>query len=735
MTAQRRSESLQNVPISAQVLSGDQLATLNLNDLENISEIVPAVHISHAGATSDMYIRGIGSGNSQSFDQSVGTFIDDIYHGRARSSTDQLFDIDRIEVLKGPQSTFFGNNAIAGAFNIVTKRPTDTFEADARALYGMFGQYAVESAVSGPITDQLSARLAGLINGGTGWIMNNNTDEREPREYDTAGRITLVYKPVENLDATLKLEASRDRQVGDLYLQLVNCPPPSPFVTGPFCATALSHHVPTFSISDLGDEEADAAGGGTFLSNVESVLSVNYHAGDETLSSVTGYYRYNYQQNLDLDATPLAEATVAAPEQYYQFSQEFRITSPSAQVFEYLAGLYFQTDHLDYQQVVNYPFFDGPIDASPGFAPLVPYLPISQGFFFSQPEHIYSPFGSLSWNVGSFKLTAGLRATQDEKTYSRTLAYGTGTEAYGGFVALPPAVESLPAAILGTPPGTLSGSRTDHAWMPSAKIQYQVNSAAMAYFSYSRGFKAGGFNGSDTTGLASNMPFAPEHVNAYELGVKTRWLDDTVLFNLDAFRSDYTDLQVVVEEGYSTGNGVAVVRNAASSRSQGLEFEGQWVISKEFRLLSNITYLNSRYLDYPNAAPTALEIQQGIAEQNLSGRPTEYAPNWSGSVTASYTQTLPGGYRLITNLTPFFTSAYYLLASEDPEGQQGQYVRLDATLSLESPDRHWGLDLIGKNLTNRQILGFSSIEPTSTGTFLVDKEMGANVAIQARVKW
>ena len=366
---------------------------------------------------------------------------------------------------------------------------------------------------------------------------------------------------------------------------------------------------------------------------------------------------------------------------------------------------------------------------------MVPYLPLSQGFFYSQPEHIYSAFGSFSWNIDNFKLTAGLRGEQDEKTYSRTLAYGTGTDTFGGFQPLPVSVESIPAAILGTPPGTLSGSRTDRAWMPSAKLQYQVTPAAMTYFSYSRGFKAGGFNGSDTTGLASNMPFAPEHVNAYEVGIKTRWLDNTVLLNLDAFRSDYSNLQVVVEEGYSTGNGVALVRNAAASRSQGLEFEGQWVLSKEFRLLSNITYLNSRYVDYRNAAPTAVDIATGLSEQDLSGRPTEYAPDWSASVTASYTQTLPGGYLFIMDLSPFFTSSYYLLASEDYEGRQPGYMRLDARLSFESPDRHWAVDLIGKNLTNRQILQFSSIEPTSTGSFLVDKEMGANAAIQARFKW
>jgi len=737
VTAQRRSENLQSVPLSAQVIGNAQLIEQNYNDLQDLSQVTPSLHVSAGGATSDIYIRGIGSGNSQSFDQSVGTFIDDVYFGRARSSTDTFFDVNRIEVLKGPQSTFFGNNAIAGALNIVTNKPSDTFDASARALYGMFGQYAVEAAVGLPINNVFSLRVAGIIDGQDGWITNINTGLHEPEEYNTAGRIQLAFKPNEDFDALVKVDASRDRQRGDLYLQWVNCPPSAPFTTGAFCASALASHVPTYIVGNLGDEEADAAGGGTFLSNDGTALTLNYRQFGQTFTSVSSYYHYNYTQSLDLSSQPSGAATTAAPEQYYQVSQEFRVASPANQIVEYLAGVYFQTDHLDYQQYTNYPFFNGPIEGAPPFAPLIPYLPISQAFIFSQPEHIYSVFGSVSWNINdSWKATVGLRGTSDEKTYDRSVAYGTGTQAFGGFVPLPPSVETLPAHILGTLPGSQSGSRTDHAWMPSANLQYQLDPKAMLYASYTRGFKAGGFNGSDTTGVPSNIPFAPEYVNAYELGLKSQWLDDHLLFNLDVFRSNYSDLQVVVEEGYNTGNGVAVVRNAAQSRSQGVEYEGQWVASEHFRLLADVTYLDSYYVSYANAAPSALELAQGLSAQNLSGAPTEYAPKWSGSVTGRFSAPLPREYRLTADLTPYFTSAYFLLASEDvPQGRQTAYVRLDARLTLETPDRHWAFDLIGKNLNNREILNFSTIAPTSTGSYFVAKDAGANVAAQVRYHW
>jgi iron complex outermembrane recepter protein len=736
VSAQRRTENLQNVPISAQVVSGSALTAGNLDSLVDLSQTLPAVHVSTGAASGDMYIRGIGSGDQQSFDQSVGTFIDDIYHGRARMSDDAFLDIERVEILKGPQSTFFGNNAIAGALNIVTRKPTDTFQASARALYGSDGQYAFEAAVGGPLTPTLGLRVAGIVDGGTGWIHDVATGAEGPNTYNDGGRATLVFKPDDAFDATLKVEASRNRESGDLDLQQVNCPPATPFSAGAFCQAAINAGVPSYLPGHLGDFTADAPGQGTYLSTVESVLTLNYRMWDQTFTSVTGEYNYNYVQNLELDATPVAGATVNAPEQYSQLSQELRAASPTGGRFEYLAGLYFQNDHLNYQQDNNFPFLTPTFESIPPFAPLYPYLPISQDISYSQPEHVYAIFGSASWNVTeALKLTAGVRGEWSYKSYSRLFGYGTATEVYGGDVPLPPGYAVFPEKVFGTPSGELSGNRLDKDWMPSAKIQYQLTPSAMLYASFSQGFKAGGFNGSDTTGIAANMPYAPEHVNAYELGIKSEWLDHTLQANLDVFRSNYRNLQVVVEEGYATGNGVAVVRNAAASESQGVEYQGQWIASDNVRFAADITYLNSRYVRYPNAAPSALEEAEGLAAQDLSGRPTEYAPLWSGSVTGAYSMHLGDHLKLSAALSPFFTGSYYVLSSEDAASRQSSYVRLDARLSLETADGHWGLDVIGKNLTDRKVITFATIAPTSVGTYYVSQAEGSNVAAQVRFSW
>src|SRR5579872_4222390 len=170
-----------------------------------MSQTTPGIYISPDGPNSNMYVRGIGSGGYESVDQSVSTFVDDIYHGRSRLSSATFLDLDRIEVLKGPQTTYFGNNAIAGALNIVTKKPTNEFEADGRALYGNYGQYALEAAAGGPITDQFGARLAVTANGSSGWIRNVNIGRDTPSQNNLAVRTTFVYRPGEEFDATLKV--------------------------------------------------------------------------------------------------------------------------------------------------------------------------------------------------------------------------------------------------------------------------------------------------------------------------------------------------------------------------------------------------------------------------------------------------------------------------------------------------------------------------------------------------
>jgi iron complex outermembrane recepter protein len=304
---------------------------------------------------------------------------------------------------------------------------------------------------------------------------------------------------------------------------------------------------------------------------------------------------------------------------------------------------------------------------------------------------------------------------------------------------------------LGTPT-SLSGSREDHAWLPSFRAQYEISPTVMTYLSYAKGFKAGGFNGSDTTGIAANLPFAPEHVNAYELGLKSEWFDRTVLLNLAVFRSDYSGLQVTVNSLNPAGAYTGFVENAAKSRSTGAELEARWAVTRDLNFSANATYDNSRYIDYKNVGLTQQQTLTynnclaanpppstncvALGTQDLSGRPTAFAPTWSGSVSGAYRFHLPGDYRLTTALTGLFSSSYFTNdGTDDPLSEQGDYVRLDGRLTFEPADGHWSLGLIGKNLNDENIRAWGFHWPNSLGSIAVQREQGRNVALQFRYQW
>jgi iron complex outermembrane receptor protein len=755
VTAQKRVENLQNVPVAVQVISGQKLAEQNYNTLADLTQTVPGVNVSTDAFDNQLYIRGIGSGENASFDQSVATFVDDIYHGRSRLSNATFLDLDRIEVLKGPQSTFFGNNAIAGALNIVTKKPGDTFDASARALYGQFGQYAVEGAVGGPITDTFGARLAVTRNGDDrGWIENVSLGQRAPINNNDAGRLTLVFNPSQDLDATFKVEGSKSRLSGsyaDDPVQWNNCPPPPPFSAGNVlgCSNALAliaagTKVPLGLNNNL---NTGLPGQGHTLSTFEDVLTVNYRQWNHTFTSVTGFNSYHSNADVDNGLLPVDQiATSQSPEKYHQFSQELRVASAADQTLAYLAGVYFQTDQLNYSQQATLPLFDGVAAGSP-FLGLAPYLPIASLGGFSQREDVYSGFGSLTWTAtDKLRISGGLRASWVSKDSTIFKTYGTGTQLYGGFEPLPSALQPTAGLLLGAP-GSETLKQTDHAVMPSGRIQYQLSPEAMSYFSYNRGFKAGGFNGDVAFAPIANSAYGPEYVNAYELGVKTTWLDNTVLLDVDVFRSDYKGLQVTAAtQDVVTDTFTSFVQNAATSTSEGVEIEARWAVTKALRFSTNITYLDSHYVNYPNAPRTTL---QGICAalsaatpqcaqfsypiagvENLSGTPTQFAPRWSGSMAASYALQLPGQYQFTTEVSPYFTSSYnrdpeYDLAGIGSTAGTDAYVRIDARLTLAGPGGHWAVDVIGKNLADRLIIVENGL---GTGW----KEEPRNVAVQFR---
>lgn len=737
VTAQGREERLQDVPVSAQVVGELARVASNTNSLEALAKIQPSIRINSGGRSSDMYVRGTGSGGNQSFDQSVGLFVDNIYHGRSRITGATFLDLDRVEILKGPQSIFFGNNAIAGALNVVTKKPGDAIEASARVLLSPTsgtngGQYAIEGAIGVPLNDWLGVRVAATYNGQQGWLENVSTGNLVPKEENFAFRGTVRIHPG-RWDVTIKGEFSRNVNEGGYYLQNENCPPSAPFTTGSTCAVIVNGGYPT----GLDNNQMAVNDGSVFeLENQEYVMNAAYELDSgHTITSVTGYYRYDFLMNLDTDGTPVALLHVQTPERQSQFSQELRFASPVGQPIEYIAGLYYQSGRSETETYQSYFFLNGTISGSAAFAGLVPYLPIGQGVWANQDEQTYSAFASVTWNVTDrLKLNAGLRATKVSKQFDWELFYGTATQTFGGLTRLPSNVVSLLSPLNLGNTGTLALERSDSALMPSARVQYQLTPDVMAYASYSRGFKAGGFNFADNTANAANYPFGPETVNAFEAGLKSQLFDRALTFNVAAFRSEYEDLQVSINTATGSGAYVSLVRNAAKSRSQGIEVETVWQVVPAFRLSAAGSYIDSIYVSYPNAGPTNAQQQAAQQVQDLSGRPTPFSPKWSGNLTGTLTVPV-GDFQLTAEATGIYSSSYYMFATLDPLHFQDAYTRLDARLTIETADHRWAFDVIGKNLTDAVIRTQSNNQALSRGSILVQKVQPSNIAFQLRFRW
>ena len=760
VTARKRAEDLQDVPISAEVVSGQTLADYNIRTLTELSQSIPTIQLNPTAAGGQFFIRGIGSGANLTFDQSVGTFIDDIYHGRTRVAAEAFLDLDRVEILKGPQSTFFGNNAVAGALNIVTAKPKEDFGGSVRALYGQYGQYAGEGMLNIPLNSDLAVRFAAIGTGLSGWAKDPYAGHDQPDQNNKAGRITFLYRPSDVFDGTLKVEGGANR--GSDGGVVGNCPPPAPFTAPPgaqnFCAAGLKAGYPLV-VSNFRD--TTNAGQGLDLSTFEDVLTLHYHLGEHTLTSVTGFYNYHFQENVDADGTPLQLLNLQVLERYHQFSQELRINSPQGETLEYLAGLYVQNDKLvgNANNLTSYSQ-SNTVQTNATYAALRPYLPLGASQPYEQAEHSYAAFAALDWNVTEqLKVGASLRGSWVYKSAMAQQYDGTGTATYGNIVPLPTAaLQTLASKLLGAPKPAWTAKNSYNAAMPSAEIQYTIVPEAMLYATYSRGFLAGVPTNVGYVPPASGIPTPPiqsERVNAYEVGFKSKLFDDHVRLNLDAFRSNYTDLQVANFLIGAAGP-VAEITNAGSSRTQGVELSAEWVLGG-FRFQTAATYLNARYLSYPNVTLTAAqtycrtqnptapackqEFPNGVPVlQDLSGRPTSFAPKWSGSVTTSYTANLPRGYHFITEAAVNATTTYFYgnSGTDDPEQMQPGYARLDGRFTLEGPNGHWAVDVILKNLTDKIIIfggaGGTSL-PASNGSTLLQIDQPRNVAVQARYQW
>lgn len=741
VTAQRREQRLQDVPVAVSVVGGETLASQNLVTIESVATRLPAIRVTRNTNSDTIAIRGVGSGQNAGFEQAVGTFVDGIYRGRSRSSRAALFDAERVEILKGPQTTFFGNNTVAGAINVTTRKPSDEFGFEARALYTpRIGEYSFDVGITGPITDTLSARFAGQAYGMDGYVYNAYEDDKGPRLRDLAGRLSLRWEPAEGFRSDLRIDRIRARDTNTDTAEVTNCPAgPAYGATVGACALYLSQRGPG---AELGLNRRNDTLGLYFHYDMLEIGWTNvFDIGDNVLTSTTSYF--DHKVNVTSNAQPLALTTIFPgivarnpfqnDERDENFTQELRFETPAGKLIQFVGGLYYLHDNLRSNGFVG--FYTAPFGATlaPAFYTAADKIAINRQL--KQKTSTKSAFAAFTITpTDGLRLNVSGRYTSVRKTAHRYALLGTAgaIPGFDNFVAAPAAAQPLLAGGLGIgQTDFVDPTRSFDKFMPSASIQYDLTPSVTAYASYTKGFKAGGFAESNVTNI-----FESETADAFEVGVKGTLAGGSIFFSLDAFTSKFNDLQSAYTFVSTSGVSNSLIANAAGARSRGVEGSLNWRISPMLTLKGDVAYVDATYTDYPNGPCSEILLAANPTRcvQDQSGLTRPFAPKWSGSASAAFTFPIGSNALKIEPLL-YFTSKYNVSETLDPLLEQEGYAKVDLRIGFGPDSGKWELAVIGKNLTDKYT--FSNARPiaTSRGTYYVFPEPPRTISLAATVRF
>lgn len=806
VTAQKRAESLQDVPISVSALQGDKIANSGISNMAALADYVPNLVISDAPVSTNIYMRGMGSSNNQSFEQSVGMYIDGIYMGRGRQYRSPFMDIERVEVLRGPQGTLFGKNTVAGAVNVITASPDpdDEFNGNLAVTLESNDGYIAEGVFSGPFSDSFALRAAFKYRETGGYVENTFLDQDEPQIEELIYRITAAWDVSDDLELKFKAGQSRYDRTGvasgtTLYLtpeqRDEQVPNRGAFANIAYTLTDLNY--PGFAdevdkgftiFKDNGfgaDGETVGIGINPESSDNDTdnlVLNINYQMGEHTLTAITGYSAYQYIDGADVDWLPLQFIARDDDQEFDQVSQELRITSPSSDRFEYIAGAYIERGNLEFdRQVVVDASLGGLVQPTFGVNSLLALLTggaytadqFGRTHLFVQESESWAVFAQGTFHLSdTLRLTLGLRYTEESKevhssqTMSDSLT-GIGNASDNYFLGL------IQATQFDTYRYSYDRERDTDKWIPSLNIQWDAGDDHMLYATFTGGFKSGGFTAADDGAPAfafnadgSQRPLAPrefpcaptqalgscydlntpaddfefedEEVVAMEIGGKHTLKGGAMTLNWAAFHTQYDNLQTSIFKGISFG-----VTNAAETTVQGLEVDMLWQASDNLRIGANASWLDASYDFYPTAPCTALQLDvdpicgiEGAPTNNdLKGRNTTFAPETSASVFFDYEVALDNGLTLFSGGEINYSDEYDTQGDLDPNDRADAYSKINLRAGVRGRDDVWELMLFGRNLTDEEVYVYSNDVPILSGSHAAMIDEGAVYGLRARYQF
>jgi iron complex outermembrane receptor protein len=665
VSARRRDEALKDVPVAVSAFSSEQLEQKGAADITELTRTAPSLTLQAArGSNSTLisFIRGVGQQDPLwGFEPGVGLYMDDVYVARPQAAVLDIFDIQRIEILRGPQGTLYGRNTIGGAIKYVTKRiDADEPEGQIRASYGSYNQRDLIASAELPFNDKfgVSAAVARYLRDGYG--TNLNTGNEHYNKDVTAARLSAEWTPTDDLFFRL---------AGDIVKDDSNA--------------RHGHRELAPSPANIYDTNA-GAGDPNRVEAKGLSLTGEWIANDWlTLKSVTAYSDGRTRGNIDFDNLPQPILDIPAMYDDDQFSQEFQAVF-NGERWSGVAGVYY----LDATA-------SGAFDTVLGLANLTI---LTSG---EVDTTSYAVFGDFSYDLtDALSLSVGARWTHDEKTGTvfRRQYLGIRSPLFGNSSAVP----------LGNPLTNYTATRDFEKFTPRVSVSYKLNADLTTYVSWGEGFKSGGF---DMRGDAAAYPdtvkgYNPETVETWEIGLKGSLFDNRLNFATAIYESSYEDQQITTQ--YPTATGVAsVVDNVGSSSIRGWEFEGRLRLTDNLTLNGMLSYTDAAFDQFLAFIPTGplnstCPTQPGCFVDVSDARDFQNTPEWTGSIGVAYTHWMADGSNLVFLPSASYRADYQLFETANPILDQEAFWMFDASLVWTSADDRLTVGVHGKNLSDEQ---------------------------------
>lgn len=661
VTAQKRAESLQDVPLAVSAFDESIIESRFMTDLTDLNSLAPNVVLQPVGAFSyggAFSIRGMSYSDIDSAGEpSVGVVIDGVQLARNAGNLMDMHDVERIEVLRGPQGTLFGKNNIGGVVNVITRKPSDEFEGNIKLTAGNNGRMEMRGMLNLPlVSDLLNARLSVLSKQFDGYYENVLTGDDLGAEDSQSARLSFRLTPSESVDITLVTDYIKERNDGS---PLVNFSTPDKRLSS-------LYGLPAYDEGDIYKVRNDA----DIYANLDSAglsLEANLELGSGTLTYVGGWREMDTDTMSDFDGDGALVFHAQRDETHEQSSHELRFTSNSDGAFDYVTGVYFSAQEFELHNIQDFEchlFF-----ACNSSVPIGALVFTGKAIAAQEAESKAIFFqGNLSLS-DSLTATAGGRYTMEEKEFEFLSVAG-------------------------------SGGKLDESWSnfsPKLGIDWQMNDDIMLYGQWARGFRSGQF-GSRAATLFSAGPSDPESVDTYEVGLKSDLWNQRVRLNLAAFYSQYSDMQGGVQRVSSSGTHETVPTNSASANIWGFEYELTAMLAENLSINMTGGYLSAKYDDY-------------IADLTADGieNPTDnsfYDISWAPKLTLNFSAnyTIPVSYGTFTlNGSYNFSDEYFTSSLKTDDLYKKDAAGLiNASVSFSDVQDRYRIALYGKNLAGHE---------------------------------